>query len=115
MADTIKTETALIEEGFPLQESVRFENEPWTSFYMAGETVRELRNGLERQARAGAESPEWPEDPCRDEEASSRMDDEGCPNEPDHLLFRSYSLSPFRGCCDASLKEKPTPAVGERS
>ena len=43
MANTINAETRLIEEGALLPESVRSESEPWTSFYMAGETIRELR------------------------------------------------------------------------
>jgi hypothetical protein len=83
MGDTIKTETALIEEGVPLPESVRFENEPWASFYMIG---REFRNGLEGKARTGRNAPERLKDHRFDEEASSRMDDEGCPNEPEDLL-----------------------------
>ena len=68
MAGTLKTETTLMEEGVPLRESVRFENEPWTSFYLTGEIVREFRKRLEDQSF--------------DEEGSSRMDNEGCPNEP---------------------------------
>ncbi|PYT84951.1 MAG: hypothetical protein DMG40_00520 [Acidobacteria bacterium] len=68
MAGTLKTETTLMEEGVPLPESVRFENEPWTSFYLTGEIVREFRKRLEDQSF--------------DEEGSSRMDNEGCPNEP---------------------------------
>lgn len=43
MRDTINTGTRLIEEGALLQESVRSESEAWTSFYMAGEIIRELR------------------------------------------------------------------------
>ena len=42
MPDTINTGTRLIEAGALLPES-RSESEPWTSFYMAGETIRELR------------------------------------------------------------------------
>ena len=84
MEDTIKTETAFIEEGVPLPESVRFENEPWTSLYMAREIVREFQKGLEGKARTGRNAPEQLEDHCFHEEASSRMDDEGCPNEPQH-------------------------------
>ena len=86
MGGTIKTETALIEEGVPLPESVRFENEPWTSFYLTGEIVREFRKGLEAKARAGQNAPERLEDHSFDQEASSRMDNEGCPNEPEYLL-----------------------------
>ena len=43
MPDTINTGTRLIAESTLLSGSVRFESEPWTSFYMAGEIVRELR------------------------------------------------------------------------
>ena len=43
MPDTINTGTRLIEAGALLPESVRSESEPWTSFYMAGEIIRELR------------------------------------------------------------------------
>lgn len=43
MPDTIKTGAGLIEERALVAEPVRFENEPWTSFYMAGEGIRELR------------------------------------------------------------------------
>ena len=44
--DTINTGTRLIEEGVLLPESVRSESEPWASFYMAGEIIRELRMTL---------------------------------------------------------------------
>jgi len=57
-----------MEEGVPLPESVRFENEPWTSFYLTGEIVREFRKRLEDESFY--------------EEGSSRMHNEGCPNEP---------------------------------
>jgi hypothetical protein len=43
MANTANAGTGLIEEGALLPESVRSESEPWTSFYMAGEIIRELR------------------------------------------------------------------------
>ena len=71
MADTINTAT--IADAF-LPESSPFTTEPWTSFYRAGETMRELRKGRD-DARTR------PEGHHRDEEAVSRMDDEGCPNE----------------------------------
>jgi hypothetical protein len=85
MTDTINTGTMLIGEGVPLPESFQFESEPWTSFYMAGEMIRELRKALENEASTGAEATsgdcpkgaERPEDNRRDEEASWRMDDEG--------------------------------------
>ena len=49
MPDTTNTGTNLIEEGALLPESVRFENEPWTSFYMVGEIIREVRKALENK------------------------------------------------------------------
>jgi hypothetical protein len=83
MGGTIKTETALIEQGVPLLECVRFENEPWTCFHLTGEILREFRKGLEDKARTGRNAPERLEDHSLDQEASSRMDNEGCPNEPE--------------------------------
>ncbi len=56
MADTINTGTMLIEGGALLPESLRFESEPWTFFYMAGEMVRELRKALENKASTGAKA-----------------------------------------------------------
>ena len=49
MANTIDAETMLIEEGALLPESLRFESEPWTSFYIAGEIIRESRKALENK------------------------------------------------------------------
>jgi hypothetical protein len=49
MPDTINAGTKLIEEGTLLPKSGRFESEPWTSFYMAGEIIRELRKALENK------------------------------------------------------------------
>jgi hypothetical protein len=49
MPDTINTGTRLIEEGALLPESVRSESEAWTSFYMAGELIRELRKAQENK------------------------------------------------------------------
>ena len=72
MTDTIHTETIQVTI---LPKSLPFASQPWTSFYRAGETIRELRKALEGEASAGAEGP------SREEEATSRMDDEGCPNE----------------------------------
>ncbi len=40
---TRNRDSRLIEEGPLLPEFVRFESEPWASFYMAGEIIRELR------------------------------------------------------------------------
>ena len=49
MANTTNAGTRLIEEGALLPESVRFESEPWTSFYIAGEIIRESRKALENK------------------------------------------------------------------
>jgi hypothetical protein len=55
MTDTIKTGTMLIEEGALMPESLRFESEPWTPFYMAGEIIRELRKASGKQSKYGSE------------------------------------------------------------
>jgi len=49
MPDTFKTGSRLIEEGALVPESVQFESEPWTSFYMASEGIRELRKAQENK------------------------------------------------------------------
>jgi hypothetical protein len=49
MANQANSGTRLIEEGALLPESVRSESEPWTSFYMAGEIIRELRKAHENK------------------------------------------------------------------
>ena len=49
LADTINTGTMLIEEGVLMPEFLRFESEPWTSFYMAGEIIRELQKAHENK------------------------------------------------------------------
>lgn len=56
MPDTINTGTRLIEEGTLLPGSVRFESEPWASFYMVGEIIRELRKALENK-QVGVPAP----------------------------------------------------------
>jgi len=55
MADTMNTGTMLIEEGGLLSESLRFESEPWTSFYMAGEIIREVRKASGKQSKYASE------------------------------------------------------------
>jgi hypothetical protein len=60
MADTIKTGTTLIEEGTLLPESLQFESEPWTSFYMAGGIIRELRKASGKQIKYGSEGNKAP-------------------------------------------------------
>ena len=55
MADTIKTGTTMIEEGTLLLESLQCESEPWTSFYMAGEIIRESRKASGKQSQFASE------------------------------------------------------------
>jgi len=55
MADTMNTGTMLIEEGGLLPESLRFESEPWTFFYMAGEIIRESRKASGKQSKYASE------------------------------------------------------------
>ena len=55
MADTINTGTMLIEKGALIPESLRFESEPWTPFYMAGEVILELRKASGKQSKYGSE------------------------------------------------------------
>ena len=103
MPHTINMGTRPIEVATLLPESVLFESEPWTSFYMTDEIVREFRKGLEGKARTGRNAPERLENHCLDEEASSRMDDEGCPNEP---VSRSYFTEPFLSLLHRPLEGK---------
>jgi hypothetical protein len=49
VANTTNAGTRLIEEGPLLPESVRSESEPWTSFYLAGEIIRDLRKARENK------------------------------------------------------------------
>ena len=49
MAGTINTGTRLIQKGALLPDSLRFEIKPWTTFYMAGEIIRELRKAPENK------------------------------------------------------------------
>ena len=55
MANTTNPGTRLIEEGALLPESVRFESEPWTSFYIAGEIIRESRKATGKQSKYASE------------------------------------------------------------
>jgi len=55
MTGTIKTRTMLIEEGKFMPESLQFESEPWTSFYMAGEIIRESRQASGKQNKYTSE------------------------------------------------------------
>jgi hypothetical protein len=54
MTGTIKTRTMLIEEGKFMPESLQFESEPWTSFYMAGEIFRESGRHQENKTNTRA-------------------------------------------------------------
>ena len=56
MQYTINTGTMLIEEGALLPESLRFESEPWTLFYKAGEIIRESRKVPGNKASTGAKA-----------------------------------------------------------
>jgi hypothetical protein len=51
MADTINTGTMLIEDGALMPGSLRFESEPWTPFYMAGEIIRESQKASGKQRK----------------------------------------------------------------
>ena len=55
MSVPIKTGTTLIEEGELTPESLRFETEPWTFFYMAGGIIRELQKMSGRQSKYASE------------------------------------------------------------
>ena len=55
MADTIKTATILIEEGELMPDSLQFESEPWTPFYMAGEIIKESRQASGKQNKYTSE------------------------------------------------------------
>jgi hypothetical protein len=60
MPTTVKTGVMLV-GGAPSVGILRFECEPWTFFYMAGEMIRELEKALENEASA-RKVPEPPED-----------------------------------------------------
>jgi hypothetical protein len=49
MPNTINPGARLIEESAFLPESLRSESEAWTSFYRAGELIRELRKAQENK------------------------------------------------------------------
>jgi nitrogen fixation protein NifU and related proteins len=55
MANRIKTRTTTIEEGALMLESLRFESEPWTPFYVAGEIIRESRKASGKQSKYASE------------------------------------------------------------
>ncbi len=55
MTDTINTGTMLIEESALMPGCLRFESEPWTPFYMAGEIIRESRKASGKQSKYASE------------------------------------------------------------
>jgi hypothetical protein len=62
MPNTINTGTRLIEEIAFLPESVRSESKAWTSFYMAGELIRELRKAQENKRVSVPGNEKWHEE-----------------------------------------------------
>jgi hypothetical protein len=50
MSNTINTGTILIKDNAFTKKSLRFESEPWTRFYMAGEVIRALRKASGKQS-----------------------------------------------------------------
>ena len=50
MSNTIDSGTVLIEENAFTAEFLRFESEPWTRFYMAGEVIQESRKAIGKQS-----------------------------------------------------------------
>jgi hypothetical protein len=55
MSNTISSGTALIEENAARMESLRFESEPWTRFYLTGEIIRESRKAFGKQSHYACE------------------------------------------------------------
>jgi len=54
-ADSTNTATILFEERTLRPESLRFESEPWTPFYLAGEILRESRKASGKQSKYASE------------------------------------------------------------
>ena len=50
MSNTINSGTILIEENAFTAKFLRFESEPWTRFYMAGEIIRESQKASGKQS-----------------------------------------------------------------
>ena len=80
MDTSINVEVKGIRKGAVLPDVMGFENEPWAFFHTAGGFVRGMKKAVESNASWGAKSFELFNDLLCDEEASSRMEDEGCPN-----------------------------------
>jgi hypothetical protein len=55
MSNTINSGTVLIEENAFTAEFSRFESEPWTRFYMAGEVIRASRKASRKQSHYASE------------------------------------------------------------
>ena len=55
MSNTINSGTILIEGNAFTAELLRFESEPWTRFYMAGEVIRESRKASGKQSHYACE------------------------------------------------------------
>jgi nitrogen fixation protein NifU and related proteins len=55
MPDTINAKTTPIEQDALMAESSRFESEPWTRFYVAGEIIRELRQASGKPSKYASE------------------------------------------------------------
>jgi hypothetical protein len=55
MANATKTGTAAIERCAITPESFGFESGPWTSFYVAGGIIRELRKASRKKSGCGSE------------------------------------------------------------
>jgi len=87
MADTIKTGTTLIEEGTRMLESLQFESEPWTSFYMAGEIIRESRKASGKQSQYGSEGDKAHSD--------NVIDHDDHPRDVEEVEFKTF------GCASA--------------
>jgi hypothetical protein len=58
MANTIKRPNTTIEECAAMPATLRFESEPWTSFYMAGEIIRESRKAFGKETQFASETDE---------------------------------------------------------
>jgi hypothetical protein len=82
MADTIKTGTTLIEEGTRMLESLQFESEPWTSFYMAGEIIRESRKASGKQNKYGSEGDKA--------HAGNVIDHDDHPRDVEEVEFKTF-------------------------
>jgi hypothetical protein len=69
MSNTINSGTVLIEENAFTAEFLRFQSEPWTRFYIAGEIIRESRKASGKQSpyasKGNSEAHVVEEEECR--------------------------------------------------